>query len=323
MTSAPDRASPEWEDELLVARKEAVADGVVALHLVSPSGADLPAWRPGAHIDLLLPTGVVRQYSLCGPLDDASAWRVAVLREPDGHCSSYVHDRLDAGQRVRVRGPRNHFALEPAGRYLFVAGGIGITPLLPMVETAERSGVPWRLVYGGRSRATMAFTGELAAYGAKVELWPQDETGLLDLDAILGEPRPDTKVYCCGPAPLLDAVERRCAAWPPGLLRTERFAARDTGGRAARDEAFQVELRRSGLSLQVAPGQSVLQAVAAAGVGVLSSCRQGVCGTCETGVLDGVPDHRDSILDDDERAAGDCMFICVSRARSERLVLDL
>ncbi|MEU6039924.1 PDR/VanB family oxidoreductase [Actinomadura sp. NPDC047616] len=311
---------------LRVAAKTPVADGVVALTLTAPDGRRLPDWTPGSHIDLVLPGGLTRQYSLCGDRWDAYAYRIGVLRERDGRGgSAYVHDMLEEGGTVAIGGPRNNFRLVPSDRYLFIAGGIGITPLLPMIRQAAMLGADWRLLYGGRSRASMAFLDELTPYGDGVTVVPQDERGLLDLPAWLpAEARPDTKVYCCGPAPLLDAVERRCAAWPPGLLRTERFVAGNTVDQGtARDGAFQVELRRSGLSLSVAPGQSVLQAVGAVGVNVLSSCRQGLCGTCETGVLDGVPDHRDSILDDDERAAGDCMFICVSRARSERLVLDL
>ncbi|GLZ02604.1 ferredoxin [Actinomadura sp. NBRC 104412] len=324
MTSPAARTVAEWEDDLLVARKEAVAAGVVALHLVSPSGADLPAWRPGAHIDLLLPSGLVRQYSLCGRPGDLSTWRVAVLREPDGAGgSAYVHDRLAAGQRLRVRGPRNHFELEPADRYLFIAGGIGITPLLPMVESVQRSGAPWRLVYGGRSRASMAFTDELARYGTKVELRPQDETGLLDLDTLLGEPRPGTKVYCCGPEALLTAVEERCSRWPGDALRVERFRPRRPGPSAAEDSAFLVELASSGRVIEVPPHVSILAALEEAGVPVLNSCREGTCGTCETTVLDGEPDHRDSVLTPEERASGEFMMICVSRARGDRLVLDL
>ncbi len=151
---------------------------------------------------------------------------------------------------------------------------------------------------------------------------PQDELGLLDLDALLGTPRPGVAVYCCGPAPLLAAVEARCAAWPDRALRTERFVAVEQGA-PARAEAFDVELRRSGTTVTVEPDQSVLEAVRGAGAEVLSSCRRGTCGTCETTVVDGDVDHRDSILDDAERAAGDCMFVCVSRSRSDRLVLDL
>ncbi|MBA9006341.1 PDR/VanB family oxidoreductase [Thermomonospora cellulosilytica] len=308
--------------ELRVADKRAVADGVVALTLVRPDGRRLPDWAPGAHVDLVLPGGLTRQYSLCGDRWDAYSYRVAVLREPDGRGgSAFIHDELEVGATVGLGGPRNNFRLVPSERYLFVAGGIGITPLLPMVRQAAMLGTDWRLLYGGRSRASMAFLDELEPYGDRVTVMPQDEQGLLDLDAWLSEARPDTKVYCCGPASLLEAVERRCATWPPGLLRTERFVARVRDG--ARDEPFELVLARSGLTLKVPAGRSVLQALGDAGIGVLSSCRQGLCGTCETAVLEGEPDHRDALLDDAERAAGDCMFVCVSRARSERLVLDL
>ncbi|GGV39124.1 ferredoxin [Actinomadura cremea] len=311
--------------ELRVVAKTAAADGVVALTLARADGRRLPDWTPGAHIDLVLPNGATRQYSLCGDRWDAHAYRVAVLREPDGRGgSAFVHDALAVGDRVAIGGPRNNFRLVPAGRYLFVAGGIGITPLLPMVRTAELLGIEWRLLYGGRTRASMAFVDELAPFADRVEVVPQDERGPLDLDAWLGGRRDGAKVYCCGPAPLLAAVEERWSG-PKGTLRTERFAARDGG--PVRDEPFEVRLERSGVTLTVPPGRSVLDAVGGAvggaGAGVLSSCRQGLCGTCETTVLDGEPDHRDSILDDDEREAGDRMFVCVSRSRTARLVLDL
>lgn len=308
--------------ELCVAAKTPVADGVVTLTLVHPDGRRLPDWTPGAHIDLVLPNGMTRQYSLCGDRWDAHAYRVGVLREREGRGgSAFVHDELEEGDRVQIGGPRNNFRLVPSGRYLFIAGGIGITPLLPMLRQAQMLGIGWRLLYGGRSRTSMAFLDELDTYGDKVTVVPQDREGLLDLPSRLGPPDPETRVYCCGPAPLLEAVEARCSGWPQGLLRTERFIARDFG--AVRDEPFELRLDRSGVSLTVRPGQSVLDAVGGAGVSVLSSCRQGLCGTCETSVLEGEPDHRDSILDDGEREAGDCMFVCVSRARSDRLVLDL
>ncbi len=316
----------EPEHDLTVVRKEMVADGVVMLDLAGKG--PLPPWQPGAHVDVLLAPGLIRQYSLCGDPGDRSGWRIAVLREPRSRGgSARVHDGLDAGTAIRVRGPRNHFPLEPAGRYLFIAGGIGITPILPMVAAAERAGVPWELAYGGRTLAAMAFAGDLAGrYPGRVRLWPQDECGLLDLDALLGRPHADTLVYCCGPEPLLATAQARCARWPArpgepaGPIRTERFApAADDGSQYP----FEVELARSGLTLTVPAGTSILAAVEAAGVAVLSSCAKGTCGTCETGVLGGLPDHRDTVLTPAERQAADVMMICVSRAASERLVLDL
>ncbi|MFD4197167.1 PDR/VanB family oxidoreductase [Amycolatopsis thermoflava] len=307
---------------LEVTAREARAEGVVALTLSRPDGGRLPDWTPGAHIDLVLPNGLTRQYSLCGDRWDAHSYRIGVLREPAGRGgSAYVHDRLRPGDRVGVGGPRNNFPLVPSGRYLFVAGGIGITPLLPMIHQADLLGADWTLLYGGRRRASMAFTDELAGYGDRVHLVPEDEHGLLDLASWLGTPRPGTKVYCCGPAPLLAAVESACRDWPPFSLHVERFTAREQA--PARDEPFEVELRRTGATVTVTPGISVLEAARGAGVDVLSSCRQGTCGTCETGVLAGVPDHRDSILADHERAAGEVMFVCVSRSCTDRLVLDL
>jgi ferredoxin-NADP reductase len=309
--------------DLLVARAERIATDVVLLTLRRPDGGDLPAWAPGAHLDLVLRPDLTRQYSLCGDPADRSALHVAVQCERAGRGGSlWVHERLTAGASVRVRGPRNNFPLVHSERYLFLAGGIGITPIRPMVAAVDAAGADWRLVFGGRTRAAMAFADELAdRYGDRVSLRPQDEAGLLDLDALLGEPAAGTLVYCCGPESLIDAVERRCRAWPPGGLHVERFAAaaaeRDGGG------AFEVELTLSGLTVTVPAGTSVLQAVEEAGVRVLSSCREGTCGTCETPVLGGVPDHRDSLLTDAERAANDTILICVSRARTPRLVLEL
>ncbi|MFE0806042.1 PDR/VanB family oxidoreductase [Streptomyces sp. NPDC058848] len=309
-----------YETELVVGGRETAADGVLVLSLRHPLGEPLPRWEPGAHIDVVLGPDLERQYSLCGDPADREAWRVAVLREARGRGGSvYVHEELRAGDKVRVRGPRNHFRLERAARYRFVAGGIGITPLLPMLAAAEAAGAEWTLLYGGRTRGTMAFTGELERYGARVTVAPEDETGPLDLAPVLDDVPEDTLVYCCGPGPLLDAVEARC---PPGVLRVERFSPREPVP-AAPDEEFDVVLARSGRTVAVPPGVSVLDAVRGAGVEVLYSCTEGTCGTCETDVVEGVPDHRDSVLTDEERAAGETMLICVSRCRGRRLVLDL
>lgn len=308
-----------YEAELVVGRREFAADGVLALTLRHPLGEPLPAWEPGAHVDVLLEPGLERQYSLCGDPADPSAWRIAVLRESAGRGgSAHVHEQLGEGAAVRVRGPRNNFALEPAARYRFVAGGIGITPILPMLAAADAAGAEWTLLYGGRTRRSMAFGEELGRYGDRVTIAPEDETGLLDLPSVLDDVPEGTLVYCCGPGPLLDAVEARC---PSGVLRVERFQPKEqqTGG----NTGFEVELARSGRTLTVAPDVSVLDAVRAAGVEVLYSCTEGTCGTCETDVLDGEPDHRDSVLTEDERAAGETMLICVSRCRGKRLVLDL
>jgi ferredoxin-NADP reductase len=308
-----------YEAELVVDGREFAADGVLALTLRHPLGEDLPAWEPGAHVDVVLGPGLERQYSLCGDPADRSVWRIAVLREPQGRGgSAHVHEQLGQGDKVRVRGPRNHFRLESAPRYRFVAGGIGITPILPMLAAAETAGADWSLLYGGRTRDSMAFTEELARYGDRVTVAPQDETGLLDLASVLDGLPERTLVYCCGPGPLLDAVEALC---PADRLRVERFSpkAQEEG----ENSEFEVELAQSGRTVTVAPDVSVLDAVRAAGVEVLFSCTEGTCGTCETDVLEGTPEHRDSVLTEEERASGETMMICVSRCRGRRLVLDL
>ncbi|MDQ0765346.1 PDR/VanB family oxidoreductase [Streptomyces canus] len=311
--------SDAYEAELVVDRRDAAADGVLALTLRHPLGEQLPQWEPGAHLDVVLGPGLERQYSLCGDPADRTAWRIAVLREPAGRGgSAHVHEQLEPGDKVRVRGPRNHFALRPAPRYLFIAGGIGITPILPMLAAAEAEGAEWTLLYGGRTRESMAFTEELSRYGDRVTVAPQDQTGLLDLASVLDGVPEGTLVYCCGPGPLLDAVEERC---PAGLLHVERFTPKEQP--AAENTEFEVELAQTGTTVTVAPDVSVLDAVRASGVEVLFSCTEGTCGTCETDVLDGTPDHRDSVLTDEEREAGETMMICVSRCRGKKLVLDL
>jgi ferredoxin-NADP reductase len=316
----------ERRSDLLVTAREMRAEGVVSLTLADPGGAQLPAWTPGAHIDLLL-DDAVRQYSLCGTPGDQHSWRIAVLLDPDGRGGSRrVHETLQVGDQVAVRGPRNHFPLHSVPRYIFLAGGIGITPILPMVAAATEAGAGWQLYYGGRSQASMAFLDELAPYGERVILWPQDTRGLLPLDQVLGTPADGVLVYCCGPEGLLAAAEQRCAAWPAGSLHLERFAAKPQPEPAA-DQAgeapFEVVCQRSGLTITVPPGQSIIDALDENGVSVLSSCLEGVCGTCETRVLEGVPDHRDSLLSEDEREANEYMMICVGRSKSDRLVLDL
>ncbi|MET7474342.1 PDR/VanB family oxidoreductase [Streptomyces sp. NPDC005648] len=308
-----------YEAELVVDRREFAADGVLALTLRHPLGEDLPPWEPGAHVDVVLGPGLERQYSLCGDPADRSGWRIAVLREPDGRGgSAHVHEQLGQGDKVRVRGPRNHFRLESAPRYRFIAGGIGITPILPMLAAAEAAGAEWTLLYGGRTRDSIAFTDELGRYGDRVTVCPQDETGLLDLASVLDDLPEGALVYCCGPGPLLDAVEERC---PGERLRVERFTPKARQG--GENAEFEVELAQSGRTVTVAPDVSVLDAVRGAGVEVLFSCTEGTCGTCETDVLEGTPDHRDSVLTAEERESGETMMICVSRCLGKRLVLDL
>ncbi|MFE5704179.1 PDR/VanB family oxidoreductase [Rhodococcus koreensis] len=309
------------EFSLQVTAVASPASGVRQVRLERHDRTVLPEWEPGAHIDVMLPNGVVRQYSLCGDPQDPSVYEIAVLRAPQSRGGSeYVHTRLRVGDVIPVRGPRNNFAFAARRRALFIAGGIGITPILAMIRRAEREGIDWTLVYGGRSRDTMAFASELERYGDRVQLVPEDEFGLVNLPGLLGTPLPDTEVYCCGPTGLLDAVQALCKPWPAGSLHLERFSGTVTDGP---NDAFTVVAERSGVACSVVPGQSIVEALADAGIIVPTSCGEGLCGTCETKVLDGVPDHRDLLLGDDEREAGTSMMICVSRAKGERLVLDL
>ncbi len=310
--------------ELLVKQMTWEADGVLSLVLTHPDGKPLPAWTPGAHVDLTLRGSMIRQYSLCGDPADEGRYRVAVLREQAAlGGSEYVHEGLRPGHRLEVVGPRNNFAFLTAERYVFVAGGIGITPILAMVRVAEAAGAEWELWYGGRRRESMAFLDELSECGARVHVVPQDEHGLLDLATALPGPEDGTLVYCCGPEPLLAAVEQHTADWPADMLQVERFKAKQVDVSADGDQPVTLECSRSQRTVDVPGDCSLLDALEAAGVPVNSSCRDGICGTCETTVLSGEPEHRDSLLSAAEQSAGKSMMVCVSRARTPRLVLDL
>ncbi|WP_328606781.1 PDR/VanB family oxidoreductase [Amycolatopsis sp. NBC_00345] len=295
------------------------AAGVVSVELAREDGGALPEWRPGAHVELVLPTGISRQYSLCGSPDDRSSYRIGVRRDPRSRGGSeYVHTFLRPGQTVRIRGPRDNFGFSRAEEYLFIAGGIGITPILPMARQAAEWGVPWRLAYGGHTADSMAFRAELEALGP-FGFHASDRTGRLPLTELLEEPR--GAVYACGPEPLLEAVEKGTAHWPAGSLHLERFKPRPRPPRP--DTAVEVVCARSARTVPVPADRSVLRALEDAGLPVEGSCREGVCGTCRTKVLEGVPDHRDDILSEDEQARGDVMFPCVSRALTPKLVLDV
>ncbi|MFG2548607.1 PDR/VanB family oxidoreductase [Streptomyces sp. NPDC048581] len=290
---------------LLVTAREEVAEGVVRLRL---EGRELPRWEPGAHLDLVLPSGLVRQYSLCGDPEDTSSYTVATRLVPDGRGGSReVHEQVREGMELEVRGPRNRFPLVEAESYVFVVGGIGITPVLPMLRALPDE-VEWRLVYCGRDRASMPFVEDVEKLGRDRVTVVE---GLPDLDALLAGVPEGAAVYCCGPQGLMAAVEERLPR-----VHLERFQPRASGG-----DAFEVELRRSGRTLTVPADSTVLAAVRAELPDTLYSCEQGFCGTCQQRVLEGEVDHRDELLTDGERA--DSMLICVSRARGDRLVLDM
>lgn len=314
----------ETEALLRVAHRREVAEGVAELTLEPLDGRPLPEWQPGAHIDLVLEEGLIRQYSLCGDPSETTNWRIAVLNQVDGRGgSAFVHSQLHDDQTVRVRGPRNHFPLRGGSRLLFIAGGIGITPMLPMIQAANAAGWDWTLHYGGRCRNSMAYLGDLEArHPERVRTYSEAEDGLIDLASLLDSPRTDTLVYCCGPEALLAAAESRCASWPSGSLRVERFAAAPVTSTES-DESFEVDFAQSGVTAVVEPGRSIVEVAEENGIPVITSCEEGVCGTCETKVLEGLPDHRDGVLSDEEKNSGDTMMICISRCLSASLRLDL
>jgi len=316
----------ERDFELLVTGVERVASGVVRLSLARRDRTDLPEWEPGAHVDLhFFANGqeYVRQYSLCGHPNERGKWQVAVLLVPEGRGGSvHIHERLAEGDTIRVSGPRNNFPLEQASSYLFIAGGIGITPMLPMIERVSSLGADWRLVYCGRSAETMAFREDVMAYGAtRVLLHESDSLGQADLAALIAEHHSECAIYCCGPEAMLQSVEAACMAQARDTLHLERFSA--TGSLVeGPNTAFEVEFARSGIVVTVPQDRSILEVAEDAGVDIDSSCQEGTCGSCETRIISGTPDHRDSVLSAKERAAGKTMMVCVSRACCARLVLD-
>jgi ferredoxin-NADP reductase len=315
-------SEPGAAASLRVVRRELVARDVMSLTFADPWGRRLPSWTPGSHVDVILPNGMTRQYSLCGDRWDPYHYTVSILRQPNGRGGSeWLHTHISEGDVLEYGGPRNHFHMVPAESYLFIAGGIGITPLLPMIDQAVRGGKSWRLLYGGRNRESMAFRERLERHTEQVHIAPEDESGRLDLGHWISQIAPGTKVYACGPAGMLQAAEAASVQCPSYTLHTEKFEA--SAHASTQNRPFVVRLRRSGLEFDVQPGTSILDALSGAGTGILSSCRQGVCGTCEVPVLEGVPDHRDSVLDEADRQAGDCLIACVSRAKTDYITLDL
>jgi ferredoxin-NADP reductase len=314
------------EHRVRLASKSVLTPGVVELELVTEDGSSLPEWGPGAHIDLVLPSGTVRQYSLCGDPETVSAYKVAVLLDEKSRGGSKeVHADLDAGSLLTIKGPRNHFPLGEHDSYLFIAGGIGITPILAMARQVSAAGKRWHLVYGGRSLGTMAYLEEIEALeGGTIDIVPFDTRGIPDIKGAL-ETAGDVHVYTCGPEPMLRAVEElTTSALGEEFLHLERFgadpsAAIDTAG----DEGFEVELAVSGKTLRVGPKERLIDVVRGVVPNVPFSCEEGFCGSCETGVLAGIPLHRDQILTPDERACNDTMMICVGRSKSPKLTLDL
>jgi ferredoxin-NADP reductase len=318
-------SSPAAREQTFEVRLRALiweAPGVLSLQLAAPNGNALPPFAPGAHIDLKLPDGTLRQYSLCGDPDDTSHYRLGIRAVAGGLSSSFIHRQLRPGDLLTVSAPRNNFPRVDAARYIFIAGGIGITPLIPMMREASAKGLPWTLLYCNRRNEDAPFLAEIKRLGGDISLHSSEAGTRLDAAQRLGTMQQDTVVYCCGPERLMTAVDEATAAWPGGSIHFEWFAPRsrpadETSG------SFEVICQRSGLTLTVPPDKSIMAVLSEAGIEVPRSCEQGICGTCETRVISGEVDHRDSILSASERAANQTMMICVSRARGSRLVLDI
>ena len=316
---------------LQISDVQAEACGVLSLELRDPRGAPLPAFEPGAHLEIKLPNGMLRHYSISNHSRERDRYVVGIGRAPQGRGGSeFVHRSLRCGMALETSAPRNHFRLQPdAERYLFIAGGIGITPIMSMVRWCIAEQRPWRLVYAARSPQRAAFCEALAPHGDAVRFHFDSEHGgaALDVGAVLAGVQAGEQVYCCGPGALMDAVQAHGSHLPAGSLHFEYFAAPASGankaGEAGEASGFELELRRSGLNLHVPADKSILDVVEAHGLSVPCSCREGLCRTCETTVIEGEVEHLDYVLSDEEREAGRTMVICVSRARAGRLVLDL
>jgi cytochrome P450/ferredoxin-NADP reductase len=306
-----------------VAKATVEADGVISFELRDKKGGQLPAWMPGAHVDLVAGS-FSRKYSLCGDRHDPSVYRIAVLREDAGRGgSAYVHATLQAGATVHIRGPRNHFRLDERGeRYILIAGGIGITPIIAMADRLKELGKDYTLYYCGRSQATMAFVERLRRdHGPHLSLYPSIEGARLKLDEVLAQAGPKAQIYACGPSRLLDALAGLLQG-EPGRLRVERFQAAPAPVDHSDDKTFDVQLADSGLTLSVKPGETLLDALGAVGIDVPSDCGEGLCGTCEVSVLSGDVEHRDVVLTAAERLCGDRMMACCSRGKG-KIVLAL
>jgi vanillate O-demethylase ferredoxin subunit len=304
------------------------AEGIHSFELAPPAGGLLPPFTAGAHIDVHLAPGLVRSYSLCNSQDERHRYVIGVNNDRASRGGSrHMHEQLRVGQMLDVSPPRNNFALcEDAPRSVLVAGGIGITPLLAMVRRLTSLQRPWDIHVCARTHSAAAFLGELqklktqAGELGRLHLHFDDTAkGLLDLRELVSKAPPDTHFYCCGPLPMLAAFEQACAGLPAAQMHVEYFSAREAPATAG---GVTVECRQSGVTVQVAEGQTILDALLEAGIDVPYSCNEGVCGTCETRVLEGVPDHRDLVLTAQEQASNTVMMVCCSGAKTPKLVLD-
>jgi vanillate O-demethylase ferredoxin subunit len=312
--------------QVRVADVRAEALDVMSLELRPIGGGQLPPFEPGAHLDLHLPNGLIRQYSLTNDWRERDRYVIGVARVADSRGgSSFVHSNIRAGAQLTITGPINNFALDPrAERFLFIAGGIGVTPIMAMVRWCVANGKLWRLIYAARSRQRAAFYEELCGLARdSAQFHFDDEAGqVLDVAEAIAGWNQGEWVYCCGPAPLMDSVKALTGHLPGGAVRFEWFTTPESD-EPQDSNAFKVRLERSGAEFDVPEGKSILEVLEENGIEHPFSCREGLCGTCLTNVLSGDPDHRDYVLTDEERASGKLMTICCSRSKSPQLVLDL
>lgn len=313
-------ARPKTPASVQVNAMRLEAPGVLSIELRDVGGHALPLASPGSHVDVHFPNGLTRPYSVVS--GDDNQYVLGVKREAGSKGgSAYVHDRLRVGDVVEVSEPRNHFGLVAhAGPSLLIAGGIGITPLLPMAKALARDGSPWRLHYAIRDTALVPFARELRQWGDQVQMHCSRAAGRIDMASLVADAEPGTHFYCCGPAGMLDAFAETTRHIEPDRVHMERFGAA-TPPRDA--NSFEIQLAKRGQRVVVGPDVSTLDALLNAGVNVDYSCRQGICGSCEVRVLDGIPEHLDEILTEAERASNKTMMACCSRSRSPTLVLDL
>ena len=321
-------AMTESTMQVRVKRISYEAENINSYELVTATGGDLAPFAAGSHIDLHLPNGMIRSYSLVNDQRERSRYVIAVNKDAVGRGGSrFIHDTIRAGDIIQISRPRNSFALqEDASHSILIAGGIGITPLLSMVRRLEALGRKWKLFYAARTRCAAAFLDELNALqpdirsNLYIDLDDERSGRLFDLGAIVGNAPVDAHLYCCGPVPMLEAFEAAAADRPPHHVHVEYFKAKE---KPAAEGGFEVTLARSNRTLKVQPGKTILDALLDAGIAVNYSCAEGVCGTCETLVLDGVPDHRDLFLSKEEHATNKSMMICCSGAKSPTLLLDI
>ena len=328
VTATATKATPaKASDGLIEVRVTAIRYAARDTHLYEFTrldGKPLPAYEPGAHIDLHLPNGLIRQYSLINAEPDPATYTVGIKRDPASRGGSrYVHDDLRVGKTLKISAPRNNFALvESAKHVVLFAGGIGITPIWCMVQRLEQLGRPWTLYYAARSRSDMAFLQSLEAMAPARFHFDDEAAGkFLDVTSIIAETPKDTHLYCCGPTPMLKAFEAATTNWPREQIHVEYFTPKQEVDKKA--GGFVVELARSGKEFVIPEGKSILQVLLDAGVDVDYSCELGICGACEQRVISGTPEHRDAILTEEEQASNTKVMICCAGCKSDRLVLDL